>query len=522
MQKAASMRSSALVLATSVLTACFSPEVDPNASGSGSEGSGSTGALASSGAAETSTAAEGTESSLDPDTTVGATQTETETTDPDDAPPSVEAFTVNGSTRPAEVDEGGTLALEAEATDDVGLEGVEFFDGEASLGVVESAPFELDVVVSSADSGSHTYRAVATDTVGQTGGSEEVTLSVNIVGGEVLFYREQLFDGSTGLGGPGLAMATTAAGRVFVNGFVAGTATGRILSFNDDLSSLWTDNTTGLTRARTVDLGEQLLASTWVDGTWTYTVREQESPTVVDTLNIAVPAGDVVVALLGSRATAGGAGMVVTTLPNELASYSTALAGPDWTHELSSTAIVNDLDPMSDGSILVTFTTDSACSPGSTTCVRRLEADGSTAWTAGLATGTTAAAHPDQSVIAVATRPDGGFGFAEISAAGRVGPEQVLDSARDYFAIPDVSDDGSGGFVLAATLDGNSGRTAVVSRYDENGDLVWDQDEIAVASDSMGLGVSVLTDAVFVCGIEDLQTVGLSTNGDVFAAKLRR
>lgn len=512
------MRSSALVLAASVLTACFSPEVSPDGSGGTSDGETSTSTAGSSGA-DASTTEEEPETSTDPDSTAGDTQANT--TDPNDEAPTVEAFTVNGSTRPAEVDDGGTITLEADATDDVGVADVEFFDGDTSLGVVDSAPFELEVPVSSADSGSHTYRAVATDTAGQTGESEEVVLSVNIVGGEVLFYREQLFEGSTGLGGPGLAIATTMTGRVFVNGFLAGTATGRILSFNDDLSSLWTDNNAGLTRARTVDLGDEVLASTWEDGTWTYTLREQESPAVVDTLDIVVPAGDPIVALLGSRATRGGAGIVLTTLPDELASYSTSLAGPDWTHDLPDTAIVSDLDPMNDGSVIITFTTDSPCSPGSTTCLRLLDTNGATQWTTGVESGTTTGTRGDGRVIAVSTRSDGGFSYAEVSATGRVDPEQALDTGRDYVAIPDVSDDGANGFVLVATLDGNPGRTALVSRYDENGDIMWDQDDVAVASDSMGLGIAVLESAAFVCGIEDLQTAGLSTNGDTFAAKLR-
>ncbi|MBV1857587.1 MAG: hypothetical protein KUG77_04185 [Nannocystaceae bacterium] len=520
MQKAASMRRSTLVLAASLLTACFSPKVDPNTNAEGSGGETGTDAVGSSGGGlETSSTDQDTETSGDPDSTAGETQGST--IDPNDTAPTLESFTVNGSTEPDEVDEGGSITLEAEANDDLGVVGVEFFDGEASLGVDDDAPYELEVGVSSADSGSHTYRAVATDTVGQTGESEDVVLSVNIVGGEVLFYRGQLFNGRSGLGGPELAVATTATGRVFVNGSLAGTATGRVLSFNDDLSSLWTDNDSGLTRAPIVDLGDELLTSTWEDGTWTYRLRAQESPAVVDSLNIAVPAGDLIVTLLGSRATSGGAGVVITTLPSELASYSTALAGPDWTHELPSTAIISDLDPMSDGAVLVTFATETACSPGAMTCLRRLESDGSTAWTAGVATGSTAAARPNQSVVALATRPDGGLNYAEISAEGRVAPEQVLDTRQDFSAVPDVSDDGLGGFVFVATVDGNSGRTAVVQRYDENSDLVWEQDEIAEASDSMGLGISVLNNAVFVCGIEDLETAGLSTTGDVFAAKLR-
>lgn len=75
--------------------------------------------------------------------------------------------------------------------------------------------------------------------------------------------------------------------------------------------------------------------------------------------------------------------------------------------------------------------------------------------------------------------------------------------------------------IVVGTLAPSNDRTAVASRYDQGGDLVWDQDEVAGGPDSMGFSVAVYDDAAFVCGIENLTTAGLSTNGQVFAAKLR-
>ncbi|MCR9166431.1 MAG: hypothetical protein NXI35_37520, partial [bacterium] len=395
-------------------------------------------------------------------------------------------------------------------------------DGDTSLGVVDAAPFELDVAVSSADSGAHAYSALATDTAGQTAQSEEVMLSINIVGGEVMFYRDNLFPGSTGIGGPGLAIASTGTGRVLVNGYVAGTATGRVQAFNDDLSSLWTDNGAGLTRARAADVDGQVLVSTWLDGSWTYDLRALDSSAVVDSLTLGVPAGDITVQLVGSRGTTGGDGLVLTTLPNTLASYSTTFAGPAWTVELADDAVITDLDPFGDGATLITFNTEGQCAPGAQTCLRRVEPNGDIAWTAGLGSGVVATVRSSGAVAAVATRSSDGVSYTELASNGsNAGPELVLDERNDYPGVPDVAADGAGGIVLVGTLGPVGDETAVATRFDANGELTWQQAAIATGPDSMGLGVSVYEDAAFVCGIENLETAGLSTNGDVFAAKLR-
>jgi len=517
------MRSSALVLAATVLTACFSPEVDPNANaeGSGSEGS-TSGAGSSGGGLETSTTANDTETSGDPDTTVGETQTNT--TDPNDAAPVVEAFTVNGSTQPAEVDEGGTITFEAEATDDVGVAGVEFFDGETSLGVVDAAPYELELPISSADSGSHTYRAVATDTVGQTGESGEVVLSVNIVGGEVLFLREDLFGSSSDITGQGVGIGLTEAGRVIVTGRLSEVVAGRVIAFNDDLSTLWIETDIDPTRAAVVDLGDQILTSSWVDGSWSYESRDLASSDVVDDLVLAVPAGDLLTQLVGSRASLGGDGVVVTTATNQVATYSESLSGPAWTAGLIGDAIVVDLDPLPDGAVVLSFgtgNTGTTCSGDSTSCLRKLNSDGTTAWTIP-STGGATTTSPAGSVLVATARSEGGFELQAVDNDGvSEGPAEVLDAGRMYLELADIADDGSGGFVVSATVGASQSPDALVSRYGPNAALLWDQQDIT-AGTSRAFGLAVSDDAVFVCGIDDLDIEPLFTNGQAFAAKLRR
>jgi hypothetical protein len=520
------MRRGSLALFAASLVACFSPTVDTDtdAETSNDGSSGSSGSPTTNGSPTSSTTTN-TGPTTDPDTTVGPG--ETSDTDPsatggDDQPPEFESFTVNGSTSPAEVDEGGTIELEASVTDDIGIASVEFFDGSESLGVVNAAPYELDLVVSSADSGSHTYRAVATDTGDQTAESEEVTLSINIVGGEVLFFREQLFTGSTGLGGPGLSVATTSSGRVLVTGMVSGSVAGRVIAFNDDLSTLWTLELDRATRARPVDLGTRIVVASWVSGTWTYGLHELDDSSSVDSIAFGVPAGDPVVGLLGSRAVGGEDGVVVTTGPNELARYSPMFSGPAWTSTFPADAIITDLDAFADGALLVHFNTDTPCAGSSNHCIRRIEADGATGWTSETAADAVAT-RPSGGVVGLARRQSGGLSWFEFDSNGQASaPEVVIDEDRAYDEVADVADDGTAGFALTGTFVDGSNDTAIVARYNADGDLIWEQTEVAEASTSMGLSVAVLDEAIYVAGIEDPSVEGLSVLGEAFVAKLRR
>ena len=413
------------------LMACYSPVVTEQSSMSGADTDASgTGAATEGGETEAATTT-GVPTTDDPTTT--GVSLDTTVADVDtaatDAPPTFEAFTVNGSTTPPEVDEGGTIMLEADVTDDVGVVSVEFFDGANSLGTVTDTTFELEILVSSADSGAHSYTAIATDTADQTTESDEVTLSVNIVGGEVLFYRESLFVSSSGLGGAGVSIMTTEGGRVVVNGLIANAISGRVLTFNEDLSSLWSDNEDALVKAKAVDLGQEILISSWLDGEWTYTRRALDSSAPAGNISVNVPAGDPVVALLGSRAVRGGQGVVLTTLPNAVRTYPTSLGSPGWSLALPSSAVVSDLDSLPGGAVLMTFSDDAQCAPGSQTCLRRIEPDGSVDWTVGFGSDVVAATRENQHVIAVSARPMGGSRM-------RSSRTQAVRSARSSSSTP--------------------------------------------------------------------------------------
>lgn len=102
-----------------------------------------------------------------------------------DAPPTV-SVTVAGTTTPDPVTQSRPIALQAEAEDDNGVTGVEFFVGERSVGVDDEAPYEITTLVTSRETGTQPITARATDTAGQSTQSDPVELEVNITGGELL------------------------------------------------------------------------------------------------------------------------------------------------------------------------------------------------------------------------------------------------------------------------------------------------------------------------------------------------
>ncbi len=514
------MRSSALVLAAAVLTACFSPEVDPNANADGSDGEPSTGEVGSSGPGPgTSTTANDTETSDDPDTTVGETQTGT--TDPNDDAPVVEAFTVNGSTRPAEIDEGGTILFEAEASDDVGVAGVEFFDGETSLGVVESAPYELELLVSSADSGSHTYRAVATDTVGQTGESEEVTLSVNIVGGVIEVLREDLFRGSDGLtfvnGGVDAAMDD----RVFLNAIVEGGGSSRVIGFNDDLSQLWSQLYAEQTPGRPVTVdGAVIIGGTDNDAlTLVYRSLSAETGETTESLIIETDANNTGDLFSYGRVGRSTGSVVVNNSLQQLAAYDAGLSERSWLASVSYTA---DLSELGENTFVSFGDTSEDCATATNYCVRRYGSDGQSDWTTGLPISQPAllAATPDGGVFAVVGLPDAGYEVFRIQPDGTMSSVATLaEDATQY--ISGARADGSGGLVLAgASGEYGTGR-AFVSRLSSDGALIWDQRQFFNGGvDSAALDVEVDGASVFAYGLANNTSDFLSFAGDTWIARL--
>lgn len=131
-----------------------------------------------------------------------------------DAPPVLERFTVNGQVEPAAMTAPDFVVLEVQATDDRGIEAVEFRDGVQTLASVTSAPYEFRTLVSARDNGAHAYTARVIDSGGHTTGSDPIALSIELPPGgtEVASSRAAAFRMND--------LETDAAGNVVLAGWV--------------------------------------------------------------------------------------------------------------------------------------------------------------------------------------------------------------------------------------------------------------------------------------------------------------
>src|SRR5207244_8859402 len=73
-----------------------------------------------------------------------------------------------------------TVTLQADASDNVAVARVEFYDGGTLRGSDSSAPYSFDWTVNIADNGSHAWSARAYDAAGNNQTSPAVNLTVNI------------------------------------------------------------------------------------------------------------------------------------------------------------------------------------------------------------------------------------------------------------------------------------------------------------------------------------------------------
>ena len=108
---------------------------------------------------------------------------------PVDNPPSV---TITNPANGATV--SGTVAVTANASDDIGVTQVEFFVDGGSIGVDTSAPYSASWNTTGYSDGSHTVSAVAMDTIGQTGSD---TVNVTVQNSPVVVIHVGDLDGAT-------------------------------------------------------------------------------------------------------------------------------------------------------------------------------------------------------------------------------------------------------------------------------------------------------------------------------------
>lgn len=238
---ASPMRHLLVVPCAAWIAACYSPNDEVttgSADDSEGSGSGSTAGMTASSATTT------------PADTSGDTPADTgDTTDGDtgeDAPPVIEAFSVQGSLLPAEILMADTVVLAADVTDDMGVARVEFYDGGTLVATVDGAPWRTEFLVTSADNGGHGYIAVAYDTAEQTAEAGPIPLSVSIDGGAVIELREEVFRSRSFVGvlfTPAVAVSEDGDVTVFGSALFSGQnflgSRWTAIRYSDTLSELW-------------------------------------------------------------------------------------------------------------------------------------------------------------------------------------------------------------------------------------------------------------------------------------------
>ncbi len=94
---------------------------------------------------------------------------------PDNTKPTV-TLSSSGNT----VTSANSITFTADATDDIAVSKVEFYEGTTKLGEVAAAPYSFELIFTAADNGDHDYTAKAFDTSGNEAVSNAVSVNVNI------------------------------------------------------------------------------------------------------------------------------------------------------------------------------------------------------------------------------------------------------------------------------------------------------------------------------------------------------
>jgi|GEM_PF-1513542 len=549
------MRWSSLVILSALSTGCFSPEVDTDLEASGTDSSsGGTDATSPTGGqtdGETDPTMGPSESTDSSNPTMGM-ETESDTMDttgvPGDDPPVIEAFEANGSATPADVTQSSQIHLSATVTDDNGVSSVAFYDGDTLLGTVTEEPFEFDVLVTSVESGSHAFSAVATDTVEQETTSDEIPLNVSIVGGDVIDTNEGLFEGISSFGIFG-GIAQVSENRLVVVGVNAMTEIeapiSSIVTLDENLSQI-NDTTFPINYPATPRRFEDGVAL--LPGTLVQEVTTTKNGLVATTamryemfdvnLGAIVPAG--ALQFPGGNSSAGpcvvesvGNGFALATSPTALTGFEYDLDIELWENDFpvgpSESAAIRASASLPDGSVVVSFDTSDGCLGSATdTCLRRINSDGTTAWTlpTQFAPDRGALVSDDAGGVFYANRVDDGLLVAHLDSNGEELDSAVLTFPNPVTTLaPQVSRDLRGGVVVGLATgqqqnDGSIvGEVGTVMRLDPELAEIWRVNGFAVGSRPVASVVSA-EGSVYILGIEATDTPTIfGAVGDVWAAR---
>lgn len=552
------MRRASVLFLTSILAGCFSPEVseasdsgetdETGASSGPSSGTGGTGGTES-GDPTGNPTGNPTGDPTGPTSTSIDTETDGVDTGPaGDEPPSFESFEVNSSTKPEDVTESSLVELSASVVDDIGVESVEFFDGETSLGIVTEEPWELGVVVTSSDNGGHLYWATATDTGELTAESEEVPLVSSVTGGEVHDTNEGLFEGEEVLGIFG-GIGSIEDDRLVLAGQSEGSM------FDDPETTIVTlDSRVNQINSTTVEAGIPAVPRRFDDGlalipttiivdsvttksgieaitVWRYEVFSTTLGEILPAQALQFAGGNSFNGAAAVESTDGG--FALATSPSSLTAYEADLDLELWEDSLGMAAdeeaFIQASESFPDGSVAVTILAREGCQGPAENCLRRINADGTLAWSIALPFAATegALARGGQGGLFVGGRVDDGLLVLHLDENG-----EELESALFTFANPVTTigahlvSDQQGGVVVALStgvpdnLANIPDEVGVVFRLDATLSELWRVNGFGPGSRPVA-ALTVPTGELYVVGIgpgaEPPSAFG--TTGEVWATR---
>ncbi len=501
------MSRSLLLAVASLSIGCFSPEVPLETDGPSAD-TDNLGTDSGPGQDTDPTSGSGTSNGPGGTMESGDPTSDTDTdpsgdTDPaGDDPPVIDEFSVNESQTPEDVTRSSLVRLSADVSDDIGVASVEFFDGEALVGTATEAPFEVDVLVTSSDSGGHVYSARATDTVGQEATSDEVQLFLDVTGGEIVDINEGLLEGCVTVGQFG-GITVVSEDRFAIS------ATGcdlnsTALLLDSSLEVVSSDTLEGIARPPTTTEDGLVVVPTGalVGGmaVWHYNVFDPQLG------NVDAGAG-----LLFSEV---GQGMpTAEALPSGLfvarSATEVAVLEPDFDADIW----VDDLGLGGEDGVIGSSTTDEfgnlfihlgsdACPGSADNCLLKYDPSGARAWTRGTQSGTFygGLAPSGDGGVFDASFTDTGFLVGRRNEDGDEVASQLLTFAEDRSTFPRITADGQGGIVLVAAYGAidNMGHVpedeSLMLRLDRNLETLWEVTNVgpgqsravALRSDSLG------------------------------------
>ena len=536
------MSRGAVVIAGAALltTGCFSPEVSVDDSSTGATGSPTGSTTAASGATDTE----------DPGTDGEETSDAETEADSDNQPPQV-VLELDGNEAPSAVLTHGVRVLSATVTDEAPPTQVEFLVDGTSLATLSSPPFEIELAMTSLDTGTHEYSAVATDEGGLLG-SDTLDLSVNIVGGTVEDLNDSLFlgglydAGASQIAGGGLVADE---GGVFLAGASADDE-GVLLRANSALTVQWEERLgDGFRSEPALGDGGRLVVAGPDTGNWRAHVFDANGGKSLASWTLgSIPATG---AGLGPKLAVFDERLDINENPTDVVRFGD-LEGNMRSALYEPGDLINDIAISVDGSTTYIAyggefgLSDVPCSNSARRCVVAIR-DGNLVWEVGLTDLAPGVVHiapaPDDGVFAavnVHAPAPGSYLLTRISDNGEIldetwHGEEALDTALEEGdrVISSTAHPG-GGIVVCGTYGppvaglGETGLTpiAFAALFDANLELVWETRGIVPPQlgGAYTLGCAANSQDAFVFG---LRGQGLSEDGnpivegDVWLARLR-